>query len=116
MAVPDDVALPSTLVRQVLINLLLNAIAATGQAGQVSLRSMLDQQQLLIVVENTGAPMSPEQLARLYEPFTRFSENGNGLGLWICYQIITQLGGTIRAESGAELTRFTVILPFESNA
>nr|WP_319564811.1 HAMP domain-containing sensor histidine kinase [uncultured Rhodoferax sp.] len=111
VAVPDEVGLPSTLVRQVLINLLLNAIAATGQSGQVNLRTRMDEAQLVVEVENTGQPMSPDQLAHLYEPFTSFSENGNGLGLWICYQIVTQLGGTIRAESGTEFTRFTVILP-----
>ena len=49
------------------------------------------------------------------DSFTPFSENGNGLGLWICYQIVTQLGGTIRAESTLEQTRFTVTLPVDSD-
>ncbi|OIP12826.1 MAG: hypothetical protein AUK50_14560 [Comamonadaceae bacterium CG2_30_57_122] len=114
VTVPDGMALPSTLVRQVLINLLLNAIAASGRSGRVSLQAKTNEAQLVMVVENTGTPMLPEQLARLYEPFTSFSENGNGLGLWICYQIVTQLGGTIHAESGAQQTRFTVILPLSS--
>jgi signal transduction histidine kinase len=109
--VPDEIALPSTLVRQVLINLLLNAIAAAGQMGKVSLQAQTNGSQLVIVVENTGQTMLPDQLARLYEPFTSFSESGNGLGLWICYQIVTQLGGTIRAESGNEHTCFTVVFP-----
>ena len=91
VTVPDGMALPSTLVRQVLINLLLNAIAASGRSGRVSLQAKTNEAQLVMVVENTGTPMLPEQLARLYEPFTSFSENGNGLGLWICYQIVTQL-------------------------
>lgn len=111
VAVTEEVTLPSTLVRQVLINLLLNAIAAAGHAGEVRLHAMVDAVQLVLGVENTGQPMSTEQLARLYEPFTSFSENGNGLGLWICYQIVTQLGGTIRAESSAAVTRFTVVFP-----
>lgn len=113
--VTGEITLPSTLVRQVLINLLLNAIAAAGQAGEVRLHARADRQQLVIGVENSGKSMSTEQLARLYEPFTSFSENGNGLGLWICYQIITQLGGTIRAESGAALTRFTVVFPLSEH-
>ena len=66
-----------------------------------------------MLIENSGQPLSPEQLGRLFEPFTSFSESGNGLGLWICYQIVTQLGGTISAESNTELTRFTVILPLD---
>jgi signal transduction histidine kinase len=115
VTVPGDVALPSTLVRQVLINLLLNAITAAGHAGRVSLQGVMDDRQIVIIVENSGLPMLAEQLARLYEPFSSFSDRGNGLGLWICYQIVTQLGGTIRAESNTEITRFTVMLPLNSN-
>jgi signal transduction histidine kinase len=111
VAVPDSVPLPSTLLRQVLINLLLNAIAAAGPMGKVKLQANTAGSQLVIVVENTGTPIRPDQLARLYEPFTSFSDSGNGLGLWICYQIVTQLGGSIHAESGTESTCFTVVFP-----
>lgn len=111
---PEPVQLPSTLVRQVLINLLLNAIEAAGQRGQVGLLAQTDASHLLIMVKNTGQAILPEQLARLYEPFTSFSENGNGLGLWICYQIVTQLGGTIQAESSDESTQFIVNLPLNA--
>ena len=47
------------------------------------------------------------------KPFSRFSEHGNGLGLWICYQIVTQLNGDIRAESSDSLTRFIITLPLD---
>jgi signal transduction histidine kinase len=114
IAMPESVPLPSTLVRQLLMNLLLNAITAAGQGGQVMLRVQTDGPQLMLTVENTGKPLLPDQLSHLFEPFTPFSESGNGLGLWICYQIATQLGGSIRAESGLQLTRFSVILPINS--
>ena len=106
-------ALPSTLVRQLLINLLLNAITAAGPGGRVALRAIASPDRFDLVIENTGEPLQPQQLAHLFEPFTSFSENGNGLGLWICYQIVTQLGGTISAESSPEWTRFTVLVPLE---
>jgi len=109
----DRVALPSTLVRQVLINLLLNAITAAGHGGRVALRAIASRDRFDLVIGNTGEPMLPEQLGRLFEPFTSFSESGNGLGLWICYQIVTQLGGTISAESSPEWTRFTVLIPLD---
>ena len=115
IALPAEVALPSTLVRQVLINLLLNAITAAGQGGHVALRVHTDAQDVTMVVENNGKSLSPEQLSRLFEPFTQFSDNGNGLGLWICYQIVTQLGGTIQAESDTMLTRFSVTFPLNSS-
>jgi len=102
------------LIRQVLINLLLNAITAAGQGGQVAVRVLVSEARFVLVVENSGRSLSPEQLARLFEPFTSFSETGNGLGLWICYQIVTQLGGTIAADSSMELTRFTVLIPLDT--
>jgi len=112
---PATLALPSTLVRQVLINLSLNAIAAAGPGGQVAVRALAGESRLIMVIENNGTAISTEQMARLFEPFTSFSQSGNGLGLWICYRIVTQLGGTIRAESHEELTRFTVLIPLEAS-
>lgn len=114
VALNGTIALPSTLVRQVLINLLLNAITAAGQGGQVAVRALASGSRFVLVVENSGKPLLPEQLDRLFEPFTSFSETGNGLGLWICYQIVTQLGGTIAADSNTELTRFTVLIPLDT--
>jgi signal transduction histidine kinase len=111
---PPTLALPSTLVRQLLINLMLNAIAAAGHGGRVAVRANAGLTQLVLVVENNGKTLSPEQLTTLFEPFTRFSEHGHGLGLWICYRIVTGLRGTIRAESTDNLTRFTVTLPLDS--
>lgn len=109
---PDELALPSTPVRQLLMNLALNAIHAAGEAGRVAVRLGLSADgHLSIRVENDGDSLSPEQRERLFEPFTRFSEHGNGLGLWVCYQIVTQLNGEIRAESETALTRFIVTLP-----
>jgi signal transduction histidine kinase len=107
----DALALPSTPVRQILINLALNAIQAAGRNGHVRVRTESDAERLSIVVENDGERLSAAQRASLFEPFSRFSENGHGLGLWICYQIVTQLRGEIRAESSADSTRFIVKLP-----
>jgi len=76
-------------------------------------RAQLAGNRFVLQVENDGKSLLPEQLDRLFEPFTSFSEQGHGLGLWICYTIVSQLGGTIDAESNPELTRFTVILPFD---
>ena len=107
----ESLALPSTPVRQLLINLSLNAIQAAGQNGHVSIRATGSESHFHVVVENDGETLSPVLRERLFEPFSRVSENGNGLGLWICYQIVTQLNGDIRAESTDSLTRFIVNLP-----
>ena len=107
----DTLDLPSTPVRQLLINLVLNAIQAAGQNGHVTVRTGTGDGQLSLVVENDGQVLSAEHQARLFEPFSSFSQHGNGLGLWVCYQIVTQLKGTIRAETTCTQTRFVVALP-----
>ena len=113
---PESLALPSTPVRQLLINLTLNAIQAAGNNGHVSVRTSGSESKFSIVVENDGETLSSAQRERLFEPFSRFSAHGNGLGLWICYQIVTQLNGDIRAESNDRLTRFIINLPLDTHS
>jgi len=111
---PASLPLPSTLIRQVLINLTFNAIQAAGNGGKVRIKLGEASGRFKLCVENDGKLLSDEQRDSLFEPFSRFSEHGHGLGLWICYQIVTQLGGEIRAETLGGLTRFFVSLPLES--
>jgi signal transduction histidine kinase len=49
----------------------------------------------------------------LFEPFNPLSESGHGLGLWVTYQIVQQLGGQISATSQDGITRFAVVIPLE---
>ena len=111
-ALPNAVDLPATLVRQVMINLLLNAIQAAEDRGHVRFATMMEPNALRIVIENSGETIAPEQIAHLFEPFSASSKNGGqGLGLWITYQIVQQLKGEIHATSANFLTRFSVVLP-----
>jgi nitrogen-specific signal transduction histidine kinase len=50
-------------------------------------------------------------LSHLFEPFASGRETGHGLGLWVTYQIVSQLGGHIDAKSADGVTRFHVELP-----
>jgi len=100
-------------VRQVLINLLLNAIHAANQKGLVICTVAEQDQALRMHVENDGAQLSQEQLLHLFEPFSPISQTGHGLGLWITYQIVQQLGGNIAVEQVNDHVIFTVTLPFE---
>lgn len=105
--------LPSTLVRQVLINLLLNAVQAAshGNAGHVVARIALLRKSLRIEVGNNGQSIPPEVIDHLYEPFAGFNEEGHGLGLWVTYQIVQQLHGRIDVDSREGWTLFVVELP-----
>ena len=107
--------LPSSSVRQVLINLLLNAVQASEPGGEVSVTITTVETTLSIAVVNGGRVLTDMQTAHLFEPFANEDERGHGLGLWVCYQIVRQLGGNIAVESelrdGLGRTSFAVTLP-----
>lgn len=114
--VVDVLPLPSTLVRQVLLNLMLNAVQAAEPRGRVASQVYRDSRELRIVVRNDGAHIPQEQMEYLFEPFSTTRRNGHGLGLWVTYQIVTQLGGEIAASSEPGETRFEVRLPLTGAA
>lgn len=107
------VPLQANQIRQVLINLLLNAIQAANCRGVVECRVDDQQTHLLMWVENDGKGFTPEQRAHLFEPFSPLSQSGqgHGLGLWVTYQIVQQLGGTIDLQQEGGRVRFAVTLP-----
>lgn len=107
-------SIPSTLARQVIINLLLNAVHATQEHGHVHLHIYRDSgNNLIIDVTNNGSYIPQEKIAYLFEPFTSLNETGSGLGLWVIYQVVQQLGGLITVQSEENETRFTVQLPLQ---
>lgn len=113
-SMPAELPAPASLVRQILINLLLNAVQAAAEGGQVSLwlgRKDGAESCLAIVVRNDGACLSEDQLAHLFEPFASTRAGGHGLGLWVTYQIVTQLNGRIAARNVDHQVEFVVNLP-----
>lgn len=107
----DTLPLPSTLVRQILINLLLNALQAVEYQGHIRCHIYRDSSTLTLSVENDGRHITSDQLGTLFEPFATSRESGHGLGLWMTYQIVHQLKGEISVKSQPGETRFVVTLP-----
>jgi PAS domain S-box-containing protein len=118
-----DPALPTCLrgdelrVRQVLTNLLDNAIKFTGK-GSVTLRAELQGEQLHFAVKDTGIGIAPERLQAIFDPFTQADASmtrrfgGTGLGTTISKQLVELMGGKIWAESEpGQGTTFHVVLP-----
>ncbi len=92
-------------IRQVLLNLLSNALAASPPGSRVALRSTLMNQCWQVRVEDEGPGVPAEQRERIFERFVRINrpgtENkGSGLGLAICRSIVELHGGRICAEAG----------------
>lgn len=105
---PDSVRLHGApgLVEQLLTNLILNAIqhgfAGGTRPGNIRIAATLEQGWVRLQFSDDGLGMAPAQKARIFEPFftTRRQEGGSGLGLYICYNIVTtQLGGSIECQS-----------------
>lgn len=108
-----------TRMRQILINLCSNAIKFTPQ-GAITLSAtyFADVSQVTFKVSDTGIGMSPEQLARLFQPFaqadagTSRQYGGTGLGLYLSRLLAEKLGGSLQVESKVgEGSEFTLTLP-----
>jgi signal transduction histidine kinase len=104
-------------IKQVLINLISNAVKYNKTRGKVGLRAWVDDRELLVEISDTGAGIPAEYLPRLFQKFYRVpgSEQiavGTGLGLAICKQIIDAHRGKIDVQSKTgEGTKFIVHLP-----
>jgi PAS domain S-box-containing protein len=102
-------------VRQVLLNLVANAVRYNRPDGAVVVGWAVDGEQARITVRDTGPGIAPEHLDRLFTPFDRLgavSEEGVGLGLPLARGLTEAMGGTldVRSEVGAGTT-VTVVLP-----
>jgi signal transduction histidine kinase len=102
------------LLRQILVNLLANAIDAVSGRGKVRVAVQPREGGVQIAVRDDGVGIAAEDAARIFEPFytTKGRGKGTGLGLAICRELATALGGRITVESapGAGST-FTMTLP-----
>ncbi len=107
-----------TLLGQVLVNLLINALdAMAGQrGGRLTLRVRRGPEHALVEVEDTGPGVPKEMRARIFEPFfSTKGERGNGLGLWISSQIARSHGGDLVASPGSIGALFRLSLPVEAD-
>ncbi len=107
--------------RQVISNLMLNSLDALGEGGRVTLRASASQDPLnesariRITLADSGQGIDAAVLPRIFEPFfTTKGSIGNGLGLWVCKQIIEKHSGTIKVRSRINAghgTTFSIVLP-----
>jgi two-component system, OmpR family, sensor histidine kinase BaeS len=102
-------------VRQVLTNLLANALRYTSSGGMVTVRYQQAEGQAVIDVQDSGAGIPPEELPHIFERFYKSTDSGGmGLGLAIAKKLVEAHGGTITADSTAGLgTKMRVMLPIE---
>jgi len=105
-----------TRLKQVLINLLSNAVKYNQAQGEVRLSCRRQNDDIQLIVSDTGRGLSEEELEVLFEPFSRLGmENsgieGTGIGLYISKQLVENMGGSIQVESQPDQgSRFYVTL------
>jgi two-component system NtrC family sensor kinase len=103
-------------IQQVFLNLILNAIEAMPDGGQLTITTELssDHRETLIAFADSGHGIPEEEISKVFEPFYTTKLKGTGLGLAISYGIVERHGGRIEviSEVGQGST-FTVRLPME---
>jgi len=101
-------------IRQVLINLISNAIHATSEQGHISIQVEPTAAGISIAVSDTGTGIPKEHLEKIFEPFfsTKAPGEGTGLGLFVTREIVEKLGGTVAVMSRVgQGSQFTVLIP-----
>jgi two-component system NtrC family sensor kinase len=100
--------------RQVFLNLILNAIEAMPDGGTLTVRTIAGPTVALIEVQDTGIGIPDDIRPQLFEPFFTNKPNGTGLGLSISAHIVTQHGGQLEVESvEGQGSTFRVVLPYQ---
>ena len=101
-------------IQQVCINLVLNAVAAMPEGGQLEVKTCqtYSPEGVQLTIKDTGTGIEPAQIERIFEPFYSTRPEGLGLGLFISKKIIEQHDGEIEVESTpANGTTFQIWLP-----
>jgi signal transduction histidine kinase len=121
----------SAQIKQVILNLLLNALDAAPAGSEVSVRwercSRLELSDhlhgttqtvpgVVLQVSDAGEGISEHDRERIFRPFFTTKSSGTGLGLSICWKIVTAHGGEIRVDRRDERTIFSVLLPQDPGA
>jgi signal transduction histidine kinase len=107
-----SLSLDRDLFKQALLNLLLNAQQAMPQGGELTIQAVAEPDGVCLSLIDTGKGMTPDVLAKAFQPFFTARAGGTGLGLAIVRKIVQAHGGSISAESEVgKGTKFTIRLP-----
>ncbi len=98
------------LIEQVIINLVKNSVEAIGRHGEITLKAFIKDQKICIQVTDNGPGISDEDVENIFVPSYTTKENGMGVGLSICRQIVQLHQGEINVNSTPGETVFEILL------
>jgi signal transduction histidine kinase len=89
-------------IKQLLLNLILNAVQASSEGGRVTIRSFFAAEALCVEISDNGCGIPAEERDKIFDPFFTTKENGTGLGLAIAANIAAQHGGSLTCEPNSD--------------
>lgn len=100
-------------IKQVILNILNNAIEAIQEIGTITITTKHIDEQVTVEISDSGSGIDEESMQHIFEPFftTKPSVKGTGLGLSVTYGIVKNHGGSITVSSLGEGTTFSISLP-----
>jgi len=104
--------------RQVLLNILKNAIDAIAPPGKIAVETCLEGKEVQIRISDTGKGIPPEKIDKIFMPFftTKDVGKGTGLGLSVSFGIVKNMGGSLRVQSELGIgSTFIVVLPMRKS-
>lgn len=113
---PEAVRADARRLSQLLSNLVANALTHGAADVPVRVCGAIRGEELVVSVANAGEPIPEAARARLFQPFSRPSQQGLGLGLWICAEIARAHDGHLSLSSDAAETCFTLRMPVAPDA
>lgn len=113
---PGSLRGDSGLLEQVLLNLILNALEAMPNGGDLQIDVKYNSSDVTLSVKDSGAGISPDLQSRIFDPFFTTKQHGSGMGLAFCDKIVREHGGQINYETSDAGTLFQVTLPRSADA
>lgn len=114
LGIEQPLCIDSEAIKQIVVNIGLNAIQAMPDGGQLTITSSKDHENIVCEFKDTGIGIEEDIKNRIFDPFFTTKEvgQGTGLGLAVTYTLVQKLGGTIKVDSQIPGgTIFTVLIP-----
>ncbi len=108
-----SIALDAEQIKQVLLNLALNAIQAMEAGGELVFSTRKSEKKIIIEVADTGTGIEEKNLGRIFDPFFSTKEKSFGLGLSIAYKIVAEHGGNLSVYNSANGAVFQMEFPLD---
>lgn len=99
-----EISTDAPLLRHVILNLLNNAVQATGQNGQIDITTDLQNETFILQIKDSGTGINPQDFETIFTPFFTTKTDGKGIGIGLPFSlaIVTRLGGTIQVDNHDE--------------